>query len=388
MQGPEDYPLPSGMHMMLTNKNGGNYINGQTYPLITKIRVGDAICAAKHDGEYIKRRVASQCGVSTTFVTKIENELNEHKRVLSNKEVKRLQKIEHKELGTTGVGCRTIDDTYDRFILYALYLEQPYWSLGNYQDWLCYFIGSNPSKSTISRYLKTAYPHSAGFVKPNMVPYDKFRQENIEKAYDYIFTILQLDPARIIFGDEKLLKGQEIFNRLVRRDPMTGQKPAINPDPDFRNTHSITGFCSIVGDRKPLLYRIHEGNNNAEEFACDVESALLCGYLRPGDFLVLDNAAYHMGKENDVLEDWLWEDHGVMLIFLPPRSPEWNPIELVWAILVRRLRTTDLVSVRETYGNNASANVAADILDDISLDEVKKCYRHCYQFIANLLNKN
>jgi hypothetical protein len=26
MQGPEDYPLPSGMHMMLTNKNGGNYI--------------------------------------------------------------------------------------------------------------------------------------------------------------------------------------------------------------------------------------------------------------------------------------------------------------------------------------------------------------------------
>jgi hypothetical protein len=55
-----------------------------------------------------------------------------------------------------------------------------------------------------------------------MVPYDKFRQENIEKAYDYIFTILQLDPARIIFGDEKLLKGQEIFNRLVRRDPMIG----------------------------------------------------------------------------------------------------------------------------------------------------------------------
>jgi transposase len=77
-----------------------------------------------------------------------------------------------------------------------------------------------------------------------------------------------------------------------------------------------------------------------------------------------------------------------MLIFLPPRSPEWNPIELVWAILVRRLHTTDLVSVRETYGNNASANVAADILDDISLDEVKKCYRHCYKFIANLLNKN
>jgi hypothetical protein len=218
-----------------------------------------------------------------------------------------------------------------------------------------------------------------------MVPYDKFRAENIEKAFDYIYTIIQVDPSRLIFADEKLLKGQELFNRLVRKDPMTGKTPCMNPDPDFRNTHSITGFCSISGDRQPVLFRVHEGNNNAEEFARDVEAAILCGYIRPGDFLVLDNAAYHMGKENEVLEDWLWEDHGIMLIFLPPRSPEWNPIELVWAILVRRLRTYDLVQARARYGNNASAHVAADILENITISEVRGCYRHCYKFLVDLL---
>ena len=248
--------------------------------------------------------------------------------------MKQLQHNARVELGTVGVGCQTID-SHDRYVLYALYLEQPYRSLCSYQDWLCYFTGSNPSKTTISRYLKNAFPYSAGFVKPNMVPYDKFRAENIEKAYEYIYTIIQLDPSRLVFADEKLLKGQELFNRLVRRDPLTGQKPCMNPDPDFRNTHSTTGFCSIAGDRPPVLFRVHEGCNNAEEFALDVEAAILCRFLRPGDFLVLDNAAYHMGKENEVLEDWLWENHGIMLIFLPPRSPEWNPIEFVLWILCR-----------------------------------------------------
>ena len=127
-----------------------------------------------------------------------------------------------------------------------------------------------------------------------------------------------LDPERLIFADEKLIKGQELFNRLVRRNPITGEKPAMTPDPDFRNTHSITGFCSFSSEKRPVVFRIHEGNNNAEQFAQDVEEAVACGYVRPGDILVIDNAAYHTGRGNNVIEEWLWDDHGVLLIFLPP----------------------------------------------------------------------
>ena len=83
----------------------------------------------------------------------------------------------------------------------------------------------------------------------------------------------------------------------------------MNPDPDFRNTHSITGFCSICPTKPPVVFRIHEGNNDAEQFAIDVELAIGSGYIRPGDVLVLDNAAYHIGRENVVLEDWLWDNH-------------------------------------------------------------------------------
>ena len=33
--------------------------------------------------------------------------------------------------------------------------------------------------------------------------------------------------------------------------------------------------------------------------------AIFLGFFNPGDILVLDNAAYHCGGENSVLEDWL-----------------------------------------------------------------------------------
>ena len=134
--------------------------------------------------------------------------------------------------------------------------------------------------------------------------------------------LLDIDPHRLVFADEKLLKGQEPFLWNVRINPETGERPAMNPDPDFCNTHSITGFCSICPTKPPVVFCIHEGNNDAEQFAIGVELAIGSGYIRPGDVLVLDNAAYHIGRENVVLEDWLWDNHAIFLLMLPPRAPE------------------------------------------------------------------
>ena len=381
----DDGNLPSSVHGLSQNKNGGSYIRGATYDLPTKLRVADAIhLAERNDGRLVVSRIANACGVSDKYVNTVRDEMYEYGRVLSPKEKKALRKENRKRSSEkTGVGTFTIS-TFDSFVLYALYTDEPSRSLRSYQEWLFYFTGTEVSRSTISRYFKEGFDYSAGFVKPNMVPYDKFKPENIAKAYEYITTIIVLDPERLVFADEKLIKGQELFNRLVRRDPITGEKPAMIPDPDFRNTHSITGFCSFSSSKRPVVFRIHEGNNNAEQFAQDVEEAIACGYIRPGDILVLDNAAYHTGRGNNVIEEWLWDNHGILLIFLPPRSPEWNPIELVWAILVRRLRTCDLRESREQYGVNASANKAADILEGITREEVLKCFRHCYRFIVGL----
>ena len=78
--------------------------------------------------------------------------------------------------------------------------------------------------------------------------------------------------------------------------------------------------------------------------------------------LVLDNAKYHHAR---VLQPWLNQHRGLLtLLFLPPYSPDLNPVERVWK-LTRRLAThnrhfptlNDIVdAVRERFGLWAKPN--------------------------------
>jgi hypothetical protein len=55
------------------------------------------------------------------------------------------------------------------------------------------------------------------------------------------------------------------------------------------------------------------------QFAAAVEGAIAIGFLKRGDILVLDNAGIHIYQENVVLEEWLWDECGILLLTLPTR---------------------------------------------------------------------
>ena len=82
----------------------------------------------------------------------------------------------------------------------------------------------------------------------------------------------------------------------------------------------------------------------------------------------MDNAANHTGKENDVLDEWLWEEHQIMVLLLPARTPEWNPIELLWNCLEQRLKSVDWNQLR---GSDKAARAAALVLTKITHREVE-----------------
>jgi len=143
-------------------------------------------------------------------------------------------------------------------------------------------------------------------------------------------------------------------------------------DPDLRNTYSIIGICGISRRSTPVRFRITDATVDAELFAMEIEASISSKFLRAGDVLVLDNAANHSGKENNVLEDWLWEYHRIFALFLPARTPEWNPIELVWNCLEARLTNYDLQYV---HGLDRVVKATAKILSKISHSEVESFYR-------------
>ena len=61
---------------------------------------------------------------------------------------------------------------------------------------------------------------------------------------------------------------------------------------------------------------------------------MLIPKLRPGQVPILDNASFHRSEKSKTLV----EEAGCRLLFLPPYSPDLNPIEKYWANLKVKIR--------------------------------------------------
>ena len=82
--------------------------------------------------------------------------------------------------------------------------------------------------------------------------------------------------------------------------------------------------------------------------------------LNPGDIVVMDNLSAH----KDATVRRLIEDADCNVLFTPPYSPEFNPIEEAWAKLkdiIRRLET----KTREAFDNAVAAAMVKVRLSDI-----------------------
>jgi transposase len=100
-----------------------------------------------------------------------------------------------------------------------------------------------------------------------------------------------------------------------------------------RKSVACFGAASL---RTGKLVTTFEPKFNAESFQRFLELLLIHRPRGKRLTLVLDNAKYHHAR---ALQPWLHQHHKLLtLLFLPPYSPELNPIERVWK-LTRRLAT-------------------------------------------------
>ncbi|WP_245936061.1 IS630 family transposase [Suttonella ornithocola] len=72
--------------------------------------------------------------------------------------------------------------------------------------------------------------------------------------------------------------------------------------------------------------RLYDGSINSDIFSHWVREALL-PELPKNSVIVMDNAAFH--KRSDIQA--IIEEHGHEIVWLPPYSPDLNPIEKMWA---------------------------------------------------------
>lgn len=363
-------------HGLQTNRHGRVFERGKAMDIAEKIRIGfvvlDAMLAAAEDSDQLNPEInisalERQCKCARRTIRKIRDELIQFGRVLRPDEIALNKSV------LRGVGIKSLTDV-DVFVIVHIYANDPSTTLRNYVKHLFLQTGTVVSKSTISRFFVHGFHVRGSMCKPNLIPFDKFRPDNFQKALIYMHVVSSIDPRRVKFVDEKHMEGKDLWCRKVRRSIITGDVPGIITHPNFRMTYTITGFCGIDRRVTPMRYAITMNNNNSESFSTNVVLAVSSGFLQSGDVLVADNAANHTSGANSDLENWLWDNFRIFLLWLPARTPEWNPIELVWNILVSRLGVFSLEVARCIPGQHSLVVAAEMILGSITHEDVRACY--------------
>lgn len=109
-----------------------------------------------------------------------------------------------------------------------------------------------------------------------------------------------------------------------------------------------------------------DGAVNADVFEAFVGQVLL-RELRPGDVVVMDNLSSHKRARTRALI----ESAGAELVFLPPYSPDLNPIEMTFAKMKQLLRTLGARTREALWG------VMRSVLDAVTPADAANCFRHC-----------
>ena len=168
-----------------------------------------------------------------------------------------------------------------------------------------------------------------------------------------------LDPSRLVFLDETWVKSN--------MTPAYGWGPTnarvIEPVPHGHwKTTTFVGALRSTGLCAPLVL---DGAMTGELFRAYVEQQLVTE-LRSGDIVVMDNLSSH--KVAGVAE--AIRRVGAAVVYLPPYSPDLNPIEQVFSKVKSEIRTRKPRTVAETE------KLCGESLDWFTPEECQNYIRH------------
>jgi transposase len=148
----------------------------------------------------------------------------------------------------------------------------------------------------------------------------------------------RLDPRRLVFIDETWAKTNmtRTHGRCARGVRLVDRVP-------HGHWKTMTFLAALRCDRIDAPF-VLDGPINGEWFLAYVQQ-LLVPTLSPGDVVIMDNLGSHKSKA----VRRAIRRAGAHLIFLPPYSPDLNPIEQVFAKLKALLRKAAERTVETTW---------------------------------------
>ena len=168
------------------------------------------------------------------------------------------------------------------------------------------------------------------------------------------------EPGRFFFLDESSINTG--FTPLYGRSPVGERLNDYVPDCRFESM-TILSSLRIDGTTEALVF---DGALNGEMFEAYIKKCL-SPRLKEGDIVVMDNLSSHKREGlNEIVEK-----RGAKIEYLPPYSPDFNPVENMWSKLKNHLR-----KVKERSKDVLFEAVGA-ALNTITEQDAKGWFEHC-----------
>jgi transposase len=163
--------------------------------------------------------------------------------------------------------------------------------------------------------------------KKSLHAIERDTEANQQQRAEFAARILAIAPERLIFLDESGVTTS--MTRLRARCAGGGRIHEATPGGHWK-IMTILGAISL---REIIAAMTIEEATDGDIFLAFVRQ-VLCPTLKDGDVVVMDNLSSHkLAAVRTSIEK-----AGAELLFLPPYSPDMNPIEKAWAKLKELLR--------------------------------------------------
>lgn len=169
-----------------------------------------------------------------------------------------------------------------------------------------------------------------------------------------------LDPTQLVFIDETWAK----TNMTRRRGRCPRGQRLVE-----KVTHGhwkTTTLIAALDHRGIRCSNVMDGAINGDAFAAFVKTTLV-PTLKPGDIVVLDNLSSHKRADAREMIEWA----GASLWFLPPYSPDLNPIENAFSKLRRLYESAGHRTVNAMWRDTQA------LLDAITPSDARGFFANC-----------
>jgi len=205
----------------------------------------------------------------------------------------------------------------------------------------------------VGHYAKKKTVHAAEQQRPDV-------KEQRDTWFKRLLDACEGDLRRLLFLDETGATTSMLrtYGRSAHGQRCVGSAPG-------GHWTTVTGVAAIRLDGLTAAASMAHAMDG-DSFLVYVTEALV-PILRRGDVVVMDNLPGH--KLARVRE--LIEAAGARLLYLPPYSPDYNPIEMIWSKVKGMLRSIAARTI-DALGDAFETAFAA-----VTPSDIQNCFKHC-----------